>query len=85
MAKKTRKERADELFAILCRGPVFYEGYEHTHLTPGDARRQFQNWTHSNVMHELIELVPELKQKYSGMMMSKFDDVIVEKQRNASA
>lgn len=55
----TRKQRAAELLDRIRRGPSFSN---HTiTFTVDEAATQYKRWSESWIVHELIELVPELK------------------------
>ena len=71
----TREVRAEKLFGLLCRGPIFRDGRSGGY-TPDQASAAVRNWSYSHVLYELIDLVPELKRKYSGMMTKDFEKVI---------
>lgn len=57
----TRKEKAAELLGRIKCGPSF-SGLREP-FTPEEASRQYRMWSESWIVEQLLELVPELKQK----------------------
>jgi hypothetical protein len=63
----TRQRRAEDLLARLRRGPVLHGGKilmtGQRGMTSNDAEWQVQMWLTTSVIKDVIELVPELKDR----------------------
>lgn len=61
MSRKTRKQRAEELWQRLERGPSI--GLTEAPLPPAEFSARYRGWSRSWILAEVAALVPELRDK----------------------
>jgi hypothetical protein len=55
-----RSQRAKELLALVLAGPLFIEPHNRSIFTAEQARSRYRRWAEMWVVHELLQLIPEL-------------------------